>query len=213
MAFQKTVNEARYWGVLEGVRTKLQAQEAEDEIVYRIRRGEYTQASKDKTLAQYVEQDCTPWARENKKSWRSDESMLKPIVEKLGKKKLSKISSFDLEKYKSERRKSTTVRVIRNGDEVEHKPRAKSSVNKELKLLRRIFNMAKVKPNPFQDVEFIRGETKRKRWMKKTEFEALLPCLTEGRRSHLLDIVMLDLNTGLRQKELLCLTPTDVDFE
>ena len=49
--------------------------------------------------------------------------------------------------------------------------------------------------------------------MKKAEFEALLPFLLEEQRAHLLDIVMLDLNTGLRQKELLCLTPTDVDFE
>jgi integrase len=211
--YKKQIDGVRYWGVLEGARTKRDAEEAEDEIVHRIRTGEYTPPGKDKTLSEFVEQTYRPWAMENKKSWRSDNSMLKPILEKLGKKKLSKISAFDIEKYKSERRKSTTVRVTRNAEGVQHKPRARSSVNKELKLLRRIFNMAKVKPNPFEDVEFIKGETKRKRWMKQTEFQALLPFFMEKRSAHLLDIVMLDLNTGLRRKELLCITPDDVDFE
>ncbi|MBI3653691.1 MAG: site-specific integrase [Acidobacteria bacterium] len=210
--FKIQVNGVRYWGVLEK-RTKREAEEEEAEIVHRIRTGEYIAPRKDSTLKEFIEQVYKPHAKESKKSFRSDESMLKPIIEKLGKKRLSKISSFDIEKYKSERRKSTTVRFIKSGDEKIHKPRSVSSVNKELKLLSRIFKLAKIRPNPCDEVELIKGEAKRRRWMKHTEFQKLLPFLMEDRRAHLLDIVILDLNTGIRQKEQFCLKPEDCDFE
>lgn len=65
-----------------------------------------------------------PWAKDNKKSWKSDRAMLDAILAKFGKKRMSQISSFEVEKYKIERRDSLTVR---------EKPRSRSSVNKELK--------------------------------------------------------------------------------
>jgi integrase len=94
------------------------------------------------------------------------------------------------------------------------KQRSKSSVNKELKLLSKIFKMARVKENPCLEIKRLIGETKRKRRLKPEEREKLITAiLADDRRAHLFKIVIADLHLGLRRAELLCLTPDDIDFE
>src|SRR5262249_2749767 len=117
------------------------------------------------TLKDFAEKVYMPWAMDNKKSWKSDRAMLDAILAKFGKKRMSQISSFEVEKYKIERRDSLTVR---------EKPRSRSSVNKELKLLSKLFRMAKLRYNPCREVQKLKGETKRRRWLKPEERERLM---------------------------------------
>ena len=204
--FTKTINGVRYRGAFKTARTKAQAEEAYIKTLGQIHEGTYGTGRRSKTLKEFVEQTYVPWAKDNKRSWRSDLSMLKPLLSYFGKKTLSQISPFEIERYKIKRRDSITERK---------KPRSKSSVNHELKLLSRIFQLAKlqklVRVNPCSEVTKLKGETKRQRYLLPEEQERLMAVLT-GKREHLRSIIILDLNTGLRRGELFSLKIEDLDF-
>ena len=200
--FTKTIDGVRYRSALKTARTKAQAEEAEIKILNQIHEGTYRRPTQVGTLKDFAEKVYMPWAKDNKKSWKSDRAMLDAILGKFGNKRMSQISSFEVEKYKIERRDSLTVRA---------KPRSRSSVNKELKLLSKLFRMAKLRYNPCSEVQKLKGETKRRRWLKPEERERLMKVLT-GRRAHVRPMVIVCLNLGLRRGELLTLRPENVDF-
>jgi integrase len=209
--FRKRINGIQYRGALKDVHTKRDAEEAEREVLRQVDEGTYSKRNYKVTFKQFAEGEYMEWAKTNKRSWKSDESMLKPLIAYFGKKQLSKISPFEIEKYKRERRQSYTVRVESNNSEVVvHRQRAVATVNKELKLLSKIFKLAKVRPNPCLEVEKLRGETKRKRWLKQDEEEQLMLALAD--RPHLRAFVILALHLGLRRGELFKLKPEDCDF-
>ncbi len=202
--FHRTIDGVRYRDRLPTARTKAQAEEAERHILAAIHDGKYTGGSKtQKTLKEFAHEVYIPWAKENKTSWRGDASMLKVLVRILGKKKLTEISQFDVEKLKSHLRKTLTRRET---------PMSASYVNKHLKMLSKIFRLAKVKNNPCDEVKRLGGETKRKRWLRPEEREKLQEALQSPRRVLLAQAIELDLNTGLRRGELLSLKPDDIDF-
>lgn len=87
-------------------------------------------------MNEFVENSYKPWARANKKSWKIDMSRLKPILAFFGNKKLSEISPFLIEKYKIERKATPVVSKKKS------KPRSLAAVNRELRLLSRIFRLA-----------------------------------------------------------------------
>jgi integrase len=128
------------------------------------------------------------------------------LVAFFGRYQLAEITAFLIERFKSERRKS---KKERKGT------RSIATVNRELQLLYRIFQMAKGKReianNPSDEVQLIKGENPRDRWPRPEEKEKLFEQLT-GRRSHLIDIIEIDLNLGLRKTNLLSLRPEHVDF-
>ncbi len=204
--FTKTINGVRYRGAFKTARTKAQAEEAYLKALNQIHEGTYGTGRRSKTLKEFVEQVYVPWAKNNKRSWKSDLSMLKPLLNSFGKKPLSQISPFDIERYKIKRRDSVTTRK---------KTRSKSTVNHELKLLSRIFQLARlqkqVQSNPCLEVAKLKGETKRQRYLLPEEQDRLMAVLT-GKRKHLRSIIILDLNTGLRRGELFNLRIEDLDF-
>jgi integrase len=199
-------------GVIPEARTKYQAQEAERRIRDEIFEGKYQAAQSRKTLKQFVEESYTPWAKANKRSWRSDVSRLKPILAYFGAKKLSDISPFQVERYKIERLRTPIVR----GDKGEKsKPRSKASVNREIRLLSRVFTLAianrEARSNPVAEVKLLKGENRRTRYLLPEEEERLMEHLT-GRRGYIRLIVLVALNTGMRLGEILRLRKSDVDF-
>lgn len=150
-----------------------------------------------------------PWAKANKRSWRIDTSRLKPLLDFFGKKRLCEISPFLIEKYK----------IKRCGEPIVYhnstKARSVASVNRELRLLSRIFRLAvtnrEVFENPCRQVGILKGEQGRTRYLLPDEEERLMLVLMED-RAHLKDMVILAINTGLRISELLKLQIEDVDF-
>lgn len=204
-----TVNGVRYRGAIKTARTKSQAQQAEAKIRLQIHQGEYGKPPGLKTLKEFVEQSYLPWAKANKRSWRIDTSRLKPILDFFGKKRLCEINPFLIERYKIKRRGEPIF--YHNST----KARSVASVNRELRLLSRIFRLAvtnrEVFENPCRQVGILKGEQGRTRYLLPDEEERLMSVLTED-RAHLKDMVILAINTGLRVSELLKLQIEDVDF-
>jgi integrase len=196
----------RYRGSIPEARTKYKAQEAERRIRDEIFEGRYGKAQSNKTLKEFVEEVYRPWAKENKRSWKSDESRLKPILAYFGSKKMLDINPFLVEKYKVTRSKVVTVRG---------KERSRASVNRELELLSRIYSLAisnrEVRNNPVSEVDHYKGEVRRSRYLLPDEEERLMEQFT-GKRAHLRLIVLVALHTGMRLGEILKLRRRELDF-
>jgi integrase len=96
-----------------------------------------------------------------------------------------------------------------------------ASVNRELALLRSIFNFAKqewiITRTPFEMGEPLisaADETKRSRTLSREEEERLLLAFSEDSpRAHIRPLVIASLDCGARKKELLTLRWSDVDIE
>jgi len=90
-----------------------------------------------------------------------------------------------------------------------------ASVNRELRLLSRIFRLAvsskEAAENPCREVKILKGEQHRTRYLLPEEEDRLMAILT-GQPSHLCDMVTLAINTGLRVNELFGLKREDSTF-
>jgi hypothetical protein len=109
--FHKTINGVRWRDRIPTARTKAQAEEAERQILAEIHAGTYGKPQGNMLLKEFVERVFVPWSRENKDSWRSDLSRLKPILDFFGKKRLKEIcdNPFLVESYKARRLKTPVV--------------------------------------------------------------------------------------------------------
>src|SRR5262245_7728231 len=94
-----------------------------------------------------------------------------------------------------------------------------ASVNRELTLLKTMFNFARrenwVSKSPFDmgaSLISVADETKRDRTISRDEEERLLLALSSSDRAHARSIVIAALDTGARQTELFTLTWCDVDL-
>ena len=106
-----------------------------------------------------MQESYIPWTKANKRSWKDDLCRLKPLLACFGKKRLGEISPFQIEQYKGQRKNTPVV------SKYKQKARAIGSVNRELRLLSRIFKLAiannEIRENPCQKVGVIKGEQKR----------------------------------------------------
>jgi integrase len=196
----------RMRGAIPEARTKYQAERAETKIRNQVFEGKYGVFQSTTTLREFVEKTFLPWAKDNKRSWRNDMSRIKPILSFFGSKRLKDISPFEVEKYKIARSKTITKRGS---------VRSKASVNRELQLLSRVFSLAiksrDAQSNPCLEVEKLKGEIRRNRYLLPEEEEHLMSAFP-GKRAHLRLIVLLALHTGMRRGEILRLTKQDIDF-
>lgn len=118
------------------------------------------------------------------------------------------ITRADIQKFKLARLRVPTVR---------NSQRSISAVNRELALLRRLFNFAIenrwVKENPFNKTKLISSgdEVSRDRVLSFDEERRLLDAC-DGAREHLRAIIIAALDTGCRFGELLKLRWQDIDF-
>lgn len=159
------------------------------------RRFRVCRTAKGVTLAVFVER-YLKYARVNKISWLRDEQMSAHLCKAFGQKHLSEVSSLDVENYKIRR-----LKIV--------KP---ATVNREVVLLKRMFNLAKqwdfATENPVKGVKLFREDNIVERILGPEEEERLLA----EAHPDLQPILVAALNTGMRLGELLALTWADIDL-
>ncbi len=147
-----------------------------------------------------------------RRSLKPLKSALKSLIEYFGHQRIRDIRTSDLESYKIRRLRTPVTRGI-----VEH-PRKIASVNRELQLLRAIFNFAKsdklLIESPFdnQKVISMAAETERDRVLSTDEERRLLNVCID-KRSHLRPLIITAVDTAMRRGELFKLCWRDVDFD
>lgn len=138
-------------------------------------------------------------AKANKRSWLRDEQMYRKLKEFLGgERQLTDFNPADIEGYKLNRRKEVSG----------------STVNRELALLKRMFNLAIDWElfrdlNPVRKVKFFKEFNTGTRVVNPEEEEKLL----RNAAPYLQDLIRFALNTGLRTGEIFILRWSNVDFE
>ncbi len=196
----------RYRRSVPEARTKWQAEQAEAKAKNDVYEGRFGSEPSNITLKEFVKKQYLLWAKENKRSWRNDESRSKPILAYFKNKQMREITRFNVEQFKRERMGSFNKR-----GEV----RAPASVNRELQLLSRIFSLAiereLIHTNPCKGVKLCRVGNIVTRYLTTEEEKRLLASLT-GRRAYIRDVVAIDLHTGMRLREILGLHKSQVDF-
>ena len=113
-----------------------------------------------------------------------------------------------IEQFKQQRLKTKTL----------HKrDRSPSTVNRELQVLSKVFSMAYdnglVETNPMLRVHKLREAPARKRYLTEEEQERRLFAVLDGRRAHIRPIIVVALQKGMRQGEVLGLKWEHVDFD
>lgn len=138
-------------------------------------------------------------AKVNKRSWLRDEQMLGHLERFFGsERQLTEITSADIEGYKMHRRASVSG----------------STVNREMALLKRMFNLAiewdlYLGLNPFRKIKFFREFNTGFRVLNPEEEEKLL----RNAASYIQDLVCFALNTGLRIGEIFSLCWQNVNLD
>ena len=138
-------------------------------------------------------------AKANKRSWLRDEQMYRNLKGFFGsERQLTDFNPADIEGYKLHRRKEVSG----------------STVNRELALLKRMFNLAIDWElfrdlNPVRKVRFFKELNIGTRVLSSEEEEELL----QNAAPFLQDMIRFDLNTGLRSGEIFILRWSNVDFE
>lgn len=140
----------------------------------------------------------TWYAKANKSSWDRDAGMLKHIRKFFGRRRLTEVSVMSLEEYKSFR--SSIVR--------------RSTVNRELALLKRMFNLAIAwdlypRVNPLRQLRFFREDNVISRTLSAEEEDRLL----RNASAYVQDIVRFALHTGMRIGEIFSLRWEQVDLK
>lgn len=196
--------------VIPTARTKKEAEDSERDAIKKIHEGKYGTPMGSMLVKDYVKKYYKPWAKVNKRSARSDLYRLKPLMAFFGKMQLREVSAFSVEKYRIERIKTPIVSKHKT------KQRSPGAVNRETDLLSAICRQAQIDKklaiNPVREVKKLHGEQKRQRYLLPEEETRLMAVLVFD-RAHLAPLVLLAVNTGLREMELLKLKKEQVDFE
>ena len=187
-------------------RTKAEAEQVQTHIKRAIFDDKYNRAAGNKDFTEFVDEVFVPWAKASKRSWQDDEERARPLKAFFEGKRLRDITPMLIEKYKQQRL---------NTDTLHKRKRSPATVNRELQVLSKVYSMADdnglVETNPMRRVHRLREALARERYLTDDEENQLFAILV-GRRAHIRPIVVA-LQTGMRQGEILGLTWKNVDFE
>jgi integrase len=162
-----------------------------------ILRGIYKQPIKI-TFREFGER-YMEYAKANKRSWLRDQQMLEHLYSFFGKERpLTEVTPVDIEGYKVCRKTKVSG----------------STVNRELALLKRMFNLAItwdlfLSANPVRKVKFFREFNTGLRVLSTEEEKNLLP----NASPYVQDLICFALNTGLRIGEIFSLRWSSVDLK
>jgi integrase len=170
--------------------------------VLRIRKSEIAQDRfkiTKKRRAPRFEEACDRYlehAKKSKRSWKRDEVTLKIAKAFFKKKRIDEITSWDIERFKAVRVKKVT----------------KSTVNRDIAVLKRLFNLAidwnLIERNPAKKVALYRIDERPMRVLSQDEERRLI----EAAAPHFRPLIIVAINTGMRRGELLNLRWEQVDL-
>ncbi len=156
------------------------------------------------SFADFIEQRYLPFVKGYKRSWRTDESLLRNhLLPTLGKRHLDEISKTDIISIHHGRRAAGA---------------ALGSANRLLILLRYIYNLAMrweipgVTVNPTRDVALFENPNKMERYLSQTEAQRLYEAVCESGNTMLRFIIPMLILTGARKREVLDAQWQDFDL-
>ncbi len=136
-------------------------------------------------------------ARQKKKTWKGDESALNIAKGFFKSKRINEITSWDIERYRASRSKART----------------KATANRDLALLRYMFNLAVkwgfLEDSPVNGIKKYKEDERVIQVLTLEEEQALYAAAAD----HLKPIIVTALNTGMRRGELLSLEWQAVDLQ
>lgn len=143
------------------------------------------------------------YSKVNKRSWQRDVTSTKALMKYFGGKKLSQVSPWTVDKYKSRRLKETSVRGT---------PITKATVNRELACLKKMLSYAEgenwIVSNPLRRYKLFKERPNKIRVVSLAEFKMVYDNASEDLKTKLL----IGFNTGMRKSEITGLKWTDVDL-
>ena len=187
------------------------AREIEGALKGDMARGKYEihVRRKLKTLDEVFKEYLT-WAKENRKAWENNEKRYNQYLKpRFGKKPLDQISSFAVEKLRSDLKKMTNARK---------KPYATDTINQHVYLLRRLFNFAIERkwftgPNPVSGVKLQKANNQIIRYLSDDEMERFLTVLKTWPCKESVEFVNFALLTGFRRSEILNMKWENIDLK
>ena len=146
----------------------------------------------DKLVNAFIED----YSKVNKKSWKRDRTSCRALLGYFGGKKLTQITPWHVDKYKSKRLKDISRF---------NRPLTKASINRELACLKTMLNYAVgegwLPSNPISGYKLFRERLNKLRVVSRDEFDRVYNTASEL----LQPILVMAYNTGMRRSEILYL--------
>jgi len=146
----------------------------------------------DNLIERYLE-----YSKANHRSYKRSLTISRVLLRSFSSKKLTDITSWSVEQFKVQRK---------------NEGKALSTINRELIVLKRMFNLAiewgLTGSNPVRGVKFFRVNNEPMRILTEEEFSKLYDYSAD----HLRPILLCAISTGMRKSEILNLKWQDVDF-
>ena len=150
----------------------------------------------DVPFEKFADEFLELYSKQNKRSWKSDETSLVHLKEFFKGQTLRDIGPEKVERYKAKRKAEVSP----------------ATVNRELACLKTLFNKAvgwdKIEINPLRSVTKFRENNARERILSAAEAQRLI----ENAAASVRPVLIVALHTGMRRNEILSLKWKDVDF-
>ncbi|HBH17914.1 MAG TPA: hypothetical protein DDX14_03055 [Cyanobacteria bacterium UBA9579] len=203
--FRFQIKGKEYFRAVPEATTKRDAEKAEARLKSDLLQGKYDLAENmGEILFDNLANEFIKYAEVNRISWkRSDAHIIKTLKAFFNNRKLREITPFLVEKYRLSRIKEE---------------KANSTINKEVRLMRRMFNLAidngwtNINPCTSKKVKPLREENKKERFFSFEEEQRLLSACY-GSNAFLKPIIITALQTGMRKEEILSLKWSNVDLK
>jgi integrase len=157
------------------------------------------------TLEEFLLARYLPYVRSYKRSWISDESMIRVhIAPALGKMAMARLSALDFSGF---------IETLK------HKQLAAGTINRALVLLRYAYKLAHrwsvpgVSIDSFNGVRYLKNDNRIERYLTSEQSSQLLEAVRNSHNPMLPMIVAFLIYTGARKREVLDAKWTDIDWE
>ena len=201
-----TIDGRRVQRVLKKARTRAQAIKAESVIQNKLFENKYKVEKRPEVrFDKFVKDHFMPYSKLHKRTYPDDVIVCNMLFETFGSFRLTEINAPMIEKFKQKRLEGKTFYK---------RKRNPATVNRELCVLSKIFSLAfdaeLIDSNPCRRVRKFRTDTRRTRYLTFEEEARLFEKLES--QEWVQRIVMMAINTGMRQGEIFDLTWFDVDL-